>query len=177
MINDGRQTKEVDGLLNSIDSPLKDCSMERSPKELLMFALQRHEVTQINEYRVYTDFSDPSVVVVLVHERVDEAMHKYIFARSADKTYIVAAPMKWFCFHRHLLEMVSMASGQNAHCSGGGFVIIREDGKMLCSGHSTDFGKGDHRRAKEAFERAVRASSAPTSEPDVTPDSSQYPAP
>lgn len=128
-------------------------SMERDLKE----ALCGRHVREIGRYQVYSDYRSGETVV-FVHDPSGVSDHKYIFAHTSQHTYIVAAPVKWTALHREILARVSAASGERAVCPGGGYVLVKPDGSLLVSEQSTDFGAGDHARAKRAFEDAIRKS-------------------
>lgn len=128
-------------------------SMERDLKD----ALCGRHVREIGRYQVYSDYRSGETVV-FVHDPSGVSDHKYIFAQTSQHTYIVAAPVKWTALHREILARVSAASGERAVCAGGGYVLVKPDGSLLVSEQSTDFGPGDHARAKRAFEDAIRKS-------------------
>src|SRR5262245_52785092 len=77
--------------VNSVYGDLAAPDMERS----FLQALQRQPVSCAGRYQVYTDFSKADETVVLVHDATGGSDHKYIFAKTPDHTYIVAAPIEW----------------------------------------------------------------------------------
>ena len=123
-------------------------------------ALRREPISSIGRYLVHTDFSHPAQTVVFVQDTTGSVEHKYIFAHTAEHTYIVAMPMPWILLHKHILARVQAAAGSEVWCPGGGYVTIEADGVLCVDRLSTDFGAGDHRMAKRAFEKAVRETCA-----------------
>jgi hypothetical protein len=118
-------------------------------------ALRGEDVREINRYQVYSDYRE-NETVVFIHDLTGHDDHKYIFALAGEHTYIVAAPMRWTEYHREILARVSAASGTRATCPGGGYVNALSDGSLSVYSESADFGRGDHQRAKNALEGAVR---------------------
>jgi len=127
----------------------------RGKEAAFIAALRGEDVREIDRYQVYSDYREGETVV-FIHEPTGRCEHKYIFAKADGHTYIVAAPMEWTGYHREILARVSKASGSPAHCPGGGYVQINQDGSLWVGDSSGDFGPGNHARAKEALERAVR---------------------
>jgi len=96
---------------------------------------------------------------VFIHDLKPESRHKYIIAQDlSEHTFIVAAPLEEFEYHRDILSVVHRAAGSNrsVHCLGGGFVTVKPDGSLKVSGSSADFGVGDHEQSKDAFVAAIR---------------------
>lgn len=137
-------------------------AMERA----FIAALQGAIVNEIGRCQVYSDYKK-NETVIFIHDPVARSEHKYIFAVAGNHTYIVAAPMEWTEYHKFILARVSAAAGKPAHCPGGGYVGIGGNGVIWVDRRSGDFGPGDHKRAKEALERAVRATALRQSSPHV----------
>jgi hypothetical protein len=132
------------------------CGVERRDNEALFIAALRGEtVTEIGRYQVYSDYT-PGKTVVFIHNPTGQHEHKYIFAKTGQHTYVVAAPVAWTAYHREILARVNRAAEQEAKCSGGGYIDILSDGSVLVHGESGDFGPGDHEQAEEFFSQAVR---------------------
>lgn len=96
---------------------------------------------------------------MFIHDLKPESRHKYIIAQDlSEHTFIVAAPLEEFEYHRDILSVVHRAAGSNrsVHCLGGGFVTVKPDGSLKVSGSSADFGVGDHEQSKDAFVAAIR---------------------
>ena len=127
----------------------------RAMEEGFLSALMGKEVTEIGRYSVYSDYRE-NETVVFIHDPTGRSYHKYIFAETADHTFIVAAPMEWTEYHREILARVRAATGKSARCPGGGYVSVSHDGSLVVDSSSGDFGRGDHARAKAAFEHAIR---------------------
>jgi hypothetical protein len=119
-------------------------------------ALRGESVAEIDRFQVYSHYS-PDETVVFIHDATGSAKHKYIFAETGEgHSYIVAAPTSWTGYHREILARVTAAHGARATCPGGGYVSVNQEGEIEVYSDSVDFGRGDHPRAKEALERAVR---------------------
>ena len=127
-----------------------DSSLERE----FLQAILGEDIRSIGRYQVFTDTTD-SERVVFIHEPTGRCKHKYIFAESGEKTFIIAAPVEWTEYHREILARVSAATGEQAYCPGGGYLSISNNGGLWVGGSSGDFGPGDHARAEKAFKAAV----------------------
>lgn len=133
-----------------------DIDIGAESKEIaFLTALQGKTVREIGRYQVYSDYRK-NETVVFIHEPTGRSYHKYIFAETKGRTYIVAAPTEWTEFHREILERVIAASGKDAYCPGGGYVSVKSNGFLEVDGSSGDFGEGNHAHAKRALDRAVR---------------------
>lgn len=133
----------------------RTCLGPRVMEEGFLSALMGKEVTEIGRYSVYCDYRE-NETVVFIHDPTGQSDHKYIFAETADHAFIVAAPMAWTKYHREILARVCAATGKSARCPGGGYVSVSRDGSLIVDSSSGDFGRGDHARAKAAFEDAIR---------------------
>jgi hypothetical protein len=126
----------------------------------LIRALRGESIITIGRYQVYTDVSHPKRTTVFVHDSTGSVDHKYILATTELRTFVVATPMNWTPLHKNILARVMAATGQPVHCSGGGFVSVRENGGLEVEGASTDYGAGDHVAARAALTVAVKNSLA-----------------
>lgn len=126
----------------------------------LIRAIRGESITAIGRLQVYTDNSREDRTTVFVHDPSGTVEHKYILASTESRSFVVAAPMSWTVLHKNILARIMAATGQAAHCSGGGFVRIIENGKLEVEGASTDYGAADHATAKAALTVAVKNSIA-----------------
>jgi len=134
--------------------------LQRPDHEIsLIRAIRGEVITSIGSYQVYTDTSREGRTTVFVHDPTGIVEHKYILASTESRSFVVATPMSWTILHKHILARIMAATGQAAHCSGGGFVRIGESGKIEVDGASTDYGAADHTAAKAALTVAVKNSS------------------
>ena len=124
-----------------------------SEREFLQAILGK-DIRSIGRYQVFTDTTD-NERVVFIHDPTGRCDHKYIFAETGDKTFIIAAPVEWTEYHREILARVSAAMGKRAYCPGGGYISVSEQGALWVGRESGDFGRGDHARAEKAFKAAV----------------------
>ena len=122
----------------------------------VLSALLGESVTKVDGFRCYTDFSTPGETAVIVYDPSGRSRHKYVFAETDSHRYIVAMPISWTEYHREIVQRVSCAAGERAHCPGGGYIAIADDGRVIVDGSSGDFGRGNHAHAKAAFERATK---------------------
>lgn len=127
----------------------------RAMEERFLSALSGNAVSEIGRYSAYCDYREHETVV-FIHDPTGRSDHKYIFAETANHTFIVAAPMEWTEYHRQILARVRAATGQSAYCPGGGYVSVSHDGSLRVNSSSEEFGVGAHARAKAAFENAIR---------------------
>jgi hypothetical protein len=152
------KTITPDDALSSLPRLLGGAGMAQSSMErAFVAALQGERVSSIGRFQVYSSYR-AGETVVFIHDASGQDDHKYIFAKTPTHTYIVAAPMRWTEYHREILARVCAASGERAVCPGGGYVDVLRDGSLLVSRESGDFGRGDHVRATDAFQRAVKES-------------------
>lgn len=135
--------------------------LQRPEHEIsLIRAIRGEEITSIGPYQVYTDTSRENRTTVFVHDPSGDVEHKYILASTESRSFVVATPMSWTVLHKNILARIMAATGEAAHCSGGGFVRIGENGKLEVDGASTDYGAADHVTAKAALTVAVKNSVA-----------------
>jgi len=121
----------------------------------LLQAIKGEVTSAIGPFQVYMDTSRDDRVTVFVHNPSEETGHKYVIASTDSRAFVVATPISWTPFHKNIVARIMAATGQTAHCSGGGFVSV-EGGKITVEGASTDFGEGDHATAKAALLRAFK---------------------
>lgn len=152
--NDGTALKKLQGMPSAMTGQLRTPDMETQ----LLDTLQRKPVTSIDRYQVYTDISKEDTTTVFVHNPSGKEQHKYIIARTSAHTFFVACPLSWTLLHKHVVARVMAVTDATVYCPGGGFVSIGDKGDLRVEGESTDYGPGDHRRAKAALAAAVRNS-------------------
>jgi hypothetical protein len=117
----------------------------------LLQALNGESPPPAGVYRFLSSTTSSETVVCVLDTTGANGLLKYIFAETGDRTFIVAAPVSWTEYHRELLARVKAATGEDAQCSGGGFIRILRHGRFWLGGESTEFGAGDHARAERAF--------------------------
>jgi hypothetical protein len=133
-------------------------SLHIEPVTLLTRCLRGEVYSQIGKYQVYSDHRSDKTVVFM-HDLTPDSGHKYIIAQDlSGHTFIVAAPLEEFKYHRNILSVVHSAAGSNGPvlCMGGGLVTVKPDGSLKVFGTSGDFGQGNHEQAKDAFVAAIR---------------------
>lgn len=118
-------------------------------------ALQGHGGCFVGDFAFHSELTERQTALVVVDTTGANPLLKYIFAESAGRTFIVAAPISWTEYHRELLARVTAATGEDARCSGGGFVRLMRSGRFWIGGESSEFGAGNHKRAEAAFERIL----------------------
>jgi hypothetical protein len=128
--------------------------LDSSSEREFLQAILGEDIRSIGRYQVFTDTTDTERVV-FIHEPTGRCRHKYIFAQTDDKTFIIAAPVEWTEYHREILARVRAATGKQAYCPGGGYLSVKENGDLWVGDRSGDFGPGDHTRAEKAFKAAV----------------------
>ena len=128
--------------------------------DAMQSAIEGDGVFSLGRIQIYTDHSIPGESVVFMHDPVPGSEHKYIQLKDGERTFTIAGPVSAFPFHK-VLRRCLWDSGYIGECTGGGYVSVKPNGELIVDQLSIDFGMGDHKRAKAAFERAVlNASSA-----------------
>jgi len=118
-------------------------------------ALHGESVGTVGDFAFHSEFTERQTALVVVDTTGANPLLKYIFAESAGRTFIVAAPISWTEYHRELLARVTAATGEDARCTGGGFVRLMRSGRFWIGGESSEFGAGNHKSAEAAFERVL----------------------
>lgn len=118
-------------------------------------ALQGHGGGTSGDFAFQSEVSERETVLVVVDTTGANPLLKYVFAESAGRTFIVAAPISWTEYHRELVARVKAATGEDAQCTGGGFVRLTKSGRFWIGGDSSEFGAGNHGRAEAALSRVL----------------------